>query len=479
MSSVQGAPVPTNARAMVVVDAALADLIGNPAAPRSLPMRVTPPDSVPGERGAWAAASELYGQLRHGVRAYAELRARYGDVHYFRFAFEPMVAVWDPDAINAILRNEDNVWSAGLGWDSVFAGLDPSGDNLSFLSSLDFDVHRSARKLVQPAFTANAIKGYIDLAAHHLDATIPSWIARGRIDFKHEVRALLARVANSIFTGLEDPAQVALVDRLLRESWRFPQAIVKHQLGLTYRRGQRSHARLRAFFRELLPARRRATGADLFSRLCQAQDTEGVSDDAVVGIFVGIMAGAYDTTSAAVASMAYLLATHPEWQERMGAELATVSDDARDWNALKKLEVSERVWKETLRLMPVSAFIPRRALREVELGGHRLAAGTAVAAAVGVIGHHPTWWTNPTQFDPDRFALERAEDKRHPALFLPFGAGAHGCVGMQLAGIEAKLLWHALLTRCRFTLTEPYRAEHTYTPLGCVSGRVGISLRGV
>jgi cytochrome P450 len=129
--------------------------------------------------------------------------------------------------------------------------------------------------------------------------------------------------------------------------------------------------------------------------------------------------------------------------------------------------------------MPVSAFIPRRALREVELGGHRLAAGTAVAAAVGLLGHHPDWWTNPRLFDPDRFAPERAEDKRHPALFLPFGAGAHGCVGMQLAGIEAKLLWHALLSRCRFELAEPYQAEHTYTPLGCVSGKVALKFRAL
>ncbi|HEX5659781.1 MAG TPA: cytochrome P450 [Polyangiales bacterium] len=192
-------------------------------------------------------------------------------------------------------------------------------------------------------------------------------------------------------------------------------------------------------------------------------------------IFLTVMFGAFDTTSFAVTSMAYLLAKHPDWQERLREEARTVPPEL-DWPSLQKLQQLEWAWKETLRLMPLTGSLPRRALCEVEVLGHRLPAGTYVGASVGGLGRDPRWWSRPLHFDPERFSPERAEDKRHPAIFLPFGAGAHACVGMQLATIEAKLLWHKLLTRCRFELAPDYRARHTFTPLGCVSGKVRLKL---
>jgi cytochrome P450 len=59
---------------------------------------------------------------------------------------------------------------------------------------------------------------------------------------------------------------------------------------------------------------------------------------------------------------------------------------------------------------------------------------------------------------------------------MPFGAGAHACIGSQLATFEMKLLFHKLLTSCRFTLAKDYTARHTFSPMGCVSGDVELRL---
>jgi cytochrome P450 len=139
----------------------------------------------------------------------------------------------------------------------------------------------------------------------------------------------------------------------------------------------------------------------------------------------------------------------------------------------------EWAWKETLRLMPISGFLPRRALREVTVAGHRLAAGTLVTPMNGGIGRHPKWWTNPTSFDPERFSPERAEDRKHAGIYNPFGAGAHACIGMQLANMEMKLFWHRLFTMCRFRLTKDHAARHTFTPVGIVSGDVALTLERI
>jgi cytochrome P450 len=47
---------------------------------------------------------------------------------------------------------------------------------------------------------------------------------------------------------------------------------------------------------------------------------------------------------------------------------------------------------------------------------------------------------------------------------------------MQLAYLEMKQFWHAMLHRCRFTLAPDYEARHQHTPMGCVSGKVRLKL---
>lgn len=97
----------------------------------------------------------------------------------------------------------------------------------------------------------------------------------------------------------------------------------------------------------------------------------------------------------------------------------------------------------------------------------------------GTLGRDPKFWTEPTTFDPTRFTKERAEDKKHKAIFLPFGAGAHACIGAQLAGLEIKAFWHAFLSRCRFRLAKDYRARHSYAPIGTVTGDIDLVLEEV
>ncbi len=113
-------------------------------------------------------------------------------------------------------------------------------------------------------------------------------------------------------------------------------------------------------------------------------------------------------------------------------------------------------------------------MRDVEIGGHRIPAGTLVLAAIGPAQRDAPWWTHPDRFDPDRFADGRAEDQKRSGQFMPFGAGAHACIGTHLASAEVKAFWYAMVTRCRFRLARDYEGRHTYTPMGSVSGDVGL-----
>jgi cytochrome P450 len=107
---------------------------------------------------------------------------------------------------------------------------------------------------------------------------------------------------------------------------------------------------------------------------------------------------------------------------------------------------------------------------------HRLPAGAFVLAMIAPVMNHPRWWTSPETFDPERLSNERTEDKKHRGAFLPFGAGAHACIGAQLSTLEAKAFWHTLLARAVIRLTRPCRGVHQITPLGVVSGDVHLTL---
>ncbi len=462
----------------VEVDPAIARIIERAGAPVAVPPNVAPPDTLPGTQSVIDGLRALFDSLRHGIVAYTDQRERYGDIYQGLFVTTPFIVVWDADEIHKILKNEDRVWSGAMGWDALmFKGLDPRSGNLGTLLSLDFDEHRIGRKLVQPAFTLKSIEGYLAIARRRFDQTIPRWVERGCIDFKPEVRTLLATVAGEIFTGLHDSAQVGVVDRALSDFWNGGVALSRRGwLSPTFRRSRTGLQTLLKTFLALVPERRARGGDDLFSQMCSVTDPDGPGDEAMVRVFVTIMFGAFDTTSAAVTGMAYLLAKHPEWQERLREEARKIPAGELDVTSMKSLRQLEWVWKETLRLLPVASSVPRRALRDVVVGGHQLKAGALVGTMIGGIGRHPKWWTAPSKFDPERFSPERAEDKQHPAIYLPFGAGAHACVGMQLANMEIKQLWHTLLRSCRFTLEKDYEARHTFTPLGCISGKVRLRL---
>ena len=47
----------------------------------------------------------------------------------------------------------------------------------------------------------------------------------------------------------------------------------------------------------------------------------------------------------------------------------------------------------------------------------------------------------PGEYEPQRFAPPRAEDKAQPFSFVGFGAGRHGCMGSNFAFLQVLRGW--------------------------------------
>lgn len=90
-------------------------------------------------------------------------------------------------------------------------------------------------------------------------------------------------------------------------------------------------------------------------------------------------------------------------------------------------------FQEALRLRPSAPLLTRRTSCDVDIGGHRIAAHTAVYRYLRCAHVMPDDGSPPNRFEPFRFSALAAEHKKQAFQYTPFGRVAHKCLGMPVA----------------------------------------------
>jgi cytochrome P450 len=223
------------------------------------------------------------------------------------------------------------------------------------------------------------------------------------------------------------------------------------------------------YFKRQIPLRREQGGDDLFSELCRISYEDGslLSEQDIVDHMSFLMMAAHDTLTSSITSFVYQLAANPSWQETLRGELDTLGlapDEPLRFEDLEKLIRTEMAFKEAMRITPPVPSIPRRALREFEHRGFRIPAGTGVNANPLYTHHMPDLWPEPARFEPMRFTDE-AMRHRHKYAFIPFGGGAHMCIGLNFAYMQAKCFARHLLGNVRVSIAPGYRPDWKMWPI--------------
>ena len=143
---------------------------------------------------------------------------------------------------------------------------------------------------------------------------------------------------------------------------------------------------------------------------------------------------------------------HPTWYERLCTEVETVlAGRTPGVEDLPRLQLAQRIFKETLRLYPPASLVNREVIAPITISGHALAPGTTIFVSLFVLHRRPDIFPNPDTFDPDRFTNDA--EKTWPRMaYLPFTGGTHICIGSHFALLEGSLILATLAQRVRFSL---------------------------
>jgi len=417
-------------------------------------------DHLPGHDG-WPLLGSTLEYLADQEAFAMRQHQRYGRVWRNHAFFTRNVVFQSADAAEVLLLDREKNFSSQLGWHQNLASFFSGG-----LMLRDFDDHRFHRRLLQSAFKRSALEGYVAQMHPHIVDAVASWPAGSTLRFYPRIKRILLEQAATIFLGMPLGAEAdrvlsAFTDLTLGTVAVVPVAVP----GLARWKALRSREYLAGYLRGLIPSRRGRGGSDMFSHLCRDGDEgERLSDDEVVDHMIFLLMAAHDTTTSALTTLVEALGRHPSWQDRLRVEALSRPDGPLGTAELDGLSLADLCLREALRLYPPVPTLPRRTLRACEIDGAAIPANTSVWLDNYFIHRSPEHWTRPDAFDPERFSEARAEHKRHRFCWIPFGGGAHTCIGMQFSTLQSKLVLFHLLRSYRWRLDEPSPPRRQMVP---------------
>jgi cytochrome P450 len=416
---------------------------------------------VPGDPGP-PLVGYTFMSMRDPVGGAKTRYAQYGPVSWSRVFGTDVVSVFGGDAIETVMMNRDRALSQS-GWEYFIGPFFHRG-----LMLLDFDEHLYHRRVMQQAFTREHISGYFESVAPVIRRGMAPWPRGSRFKFYPAIKRLSLDLATATFMGGALGKRSDEVNSAFIAAVRAGTAFLRFPVpGGRWAAGLEGRQVLEDFFRRSLPAKRRSDGNDLFAALCHAEteDGERFTDDDVVSHMIFLMMAAHDTSTITTSIAAYQLARHPQWQERARDESLAIGDGAPSLDALDQLHTLDLVIKESLRLVPPVPGLIRRAVKDTDVLGHYIPAGTLLLVSPWFNHHFEEYWSDPLRFDPERFAEPRREDQSHRFAWMPFGGGVHQCIGMHFGVLEVKALLHEMLRTVRWRVAPGYEMPLDTTSL--------------
>jgi cytochrome P450 len=427
---------------------------------------------APGPDGAWGLGN-VWRMSRIGEVPFCrEMWRAYGDLFRYRIGPWTVYVMAQPRHIERVLLGNRENYVKGPGYAKTQALL---GNGL--LAS-EGELWRRQRRTLQPLFTPKAIIGLADGMMKATTRMVERWEPSRKsgepIDVHQEsLRFAIDVIGRTMFSTELGEAGADLVDA-------YSEACViinRHMTAMVTLplwaptpgnfRLRKALTTLHAHIDQLIRKRRAqgpssAARGDLLDQLLAARDPETgeamdeaqLKDEIINFFFAG-----HETSAEALTWTWYLLATHPEVEARLHAELDRVLVGRLPaYEDLAQLSYTRMVIDESMRLYPPVWSFPRAARERDVVDGFEIPAGALVFPCQLLTHHHPEFWPDPERFDPERFSPAQV-DQRPKYAYYPFGAGARVCIGQHMALMELHLALATVASRYRLELVPGQAVE--------------------
>ena len=334
------------------------------------------------------------------------------------------ILINSPDAVKTILVKNHENYKKGPGFERVKMLL----GNGIIVSDGAF--WRKQRRMIQPAFSRKCIDG---LAKKMQKANL-DWLA------KWEKKATTGDTVNLTGEMSELSLEIILrclfsddMDKLIEQEGKNPFEVLTYDLARDIQFVMRFRA-LQTLVQQLIDERRHAAKRydDFLEAFMEAVDKdsgEGMSDKEIIDEVMTMIIAGHETGATTLNWAWYLLAHNPVEEAKLQSEVdKEVVGDIPTFDEVGKLQFTQQVLEETLRLYPPVWLYSRTAINDDVVCGYNIPAGTNIFFAPYFLHRHPDHWDEPESFRPDRFSPEQVK-LRHKFAFIPFSAGARRCIG--------------------------------------------------
>ena len=381
---------------------------------------------------------------RDPLSVFLKWSREFGDIFYYRAAWLHVYFLNHPDLIESVLvRNSGNFQK-----DRVIRNSRWFFGNGLLTSEGDFWLRQ--RRLSQPAFHRERVASYAQIMTSYAEELLATWQPGETRDIHAEMMQLTLKVVVRALFNVEAGESThisAALNSLMRNATGIRMLVppagryLPTPAMIEVRRAVRH---LEETVYGIIEQRRAENhdAGDLLSMLMQVRDEDGSSmtDKQLRDEVLTFLLAGHETTALALSWTWYLLAQHPDEEQKLHNELdRMLFGRVPEFSDLSALPYTDAIVKESMRLYPPAWSLARTVMSDVELAGYVVPKGANIVMSQWVMHRHPAYFSDPDKFIPERWLGDR-QRKLPRFVYFPFGGGPRQCIGAAFAQMEAAIL---------------------------------------
>ncbi len=399
------------------------------------------------------AQRRLYAQFVHDpIKFLAETYENHGPLSGMTVDDKRIAFAIGPDLNRQILSNPDLFYSFGL----TVPGPAASSQWRMGYGLFRQDSHTGSlrRKMLSPMLSRTSVESHLPELSRIIQEMLATWRPGQTIEITNQMRDLSLSAACRVLFGLNPEGRWRNIGKPI-ERWMRTNSSIGARLAdpgqptAGFNRMLKDAGRLEEHVKELLAT---AGGrSNLLSALLRAhgRDHDTLDRDELLGQTSVLLAAAYETTAMALTWTLFLLAQHPKVAADVLSEINRESrGEIPTAPELNRLDLLDRVIKESLRLFPPACFGTRVVTSPTTLLRRPIPKGTILFFSHYMTHRLPEIYREPMRFLPDRWK----EPDPSPYAYLPFGAGPRKCIGATYSKFVIKLAVAMIFKKYRLTV---------------------------